>query len=154
MDAFFQEHRESFIKQVNGFKSSRDHAKNDSGESGGDTLIAARVRPLLSKEIAENEVAGITVRSESGCADVHELRRKVNGQPSLSVSGPFVGEERNNSDLSCSHQASDSTKSIVLIIPRRMSTKTLLHHWYHGRGAGESALSLHTDKLDPERHIV
>jgi len=89
MDAFFQENRDSYIKQVAAFKPSRDHAKDEGGESGGDTSIAARVRPLLPKEIVENEAFGITVRPESGCADVHELRRKVNGQSALSVKGPL-----------------------------------------------------------------
>lgn len=90
MDAFFQENRDWYIKQVAAFKPSHGHAKGDGGESGGDTSIAARVRPLLPKEIEENENFGITVRSESGSADVHELRRKVNGQPALSVRKYFL----------------------------------------------------------------
>jgi kinesin family member 2/24 len=88
MDAFFQENRDSYINQVAAFKPSRDYFNDDGGESG-DTLIAARVRPLLPREIEENEVLGITVRPESGFADVHELRRKVNGQSALSVKGPL-----------------------------------------------------------------
>ncbi|KAE9379508.1 diatom spindle kinesin 1 [Stipitochalara longipes BDJ] len=86
MDAFFQENRESYIKQVTTFKSSEEHDKCDGGESGGDTLIAARVRPLLTKEIEDNDVIGISVRPKSGYADVHELRRKINGQPTLNSS--------------------------------------------------------------------
>jgi kinesin family member 2/24 len=89
MDAFFQENRDSYINQVAAFKPSYDHSKDDGGESGGDTLLAARVRPLLPREIEENEVLGITVRPESGFADVHELRRKVNGQSALSVKDPL-----------------------------------------------------------------
>jgi kinesin family member 2/24 len=89
MDAFFQENRESYIKQVATFKPSEEHDKCDGGQSGGDTLIATRVRPLLTKEIEDNDVIGISVRPESGYADVHELRRKINGQPTLNVRGFF-----------------------------------------------------------------
>jgi len=90
MDAFFQENRESYIKQVATFKPSQDSDKCDGGESGGDTSIATRVRPLLTKEIEDSEVVGISVRPESGYADVHELRRKINGQPVLNVRGFFA----------------------------------------------------------------
>ena len=90
MEAFFQENRDSYIKQVATFQSSQDQAKCAGREPGEeDTWIGARVRPLLPKEIEDNEVVGISVRPESGYADVHELRRKINGQPTLNVRGFF-----------------------------------------------------------------
>jgi kinesin family member 2/24 len=89
MDAFFQENRDFYNIHVAAFKPSHDHSKDDGGESGGDTSIAARVRPLLPREIEGNEAFGITVWPESGFADVHELRRKVNGQSALSVKDPL-----------------------------------------------------------------
>ena len=86
MEAFFQENRDSYIKQVATFQPSQDQAKRAGGESGEeDTLIGARVRPLLPNEIEDSEVVGISVRPEAGYADVHELRRKINGQPTLNV---------------------------------------------------------------------
>jgi hypothetical protein len=50
MEEFFQENRDSYIKQVATFKPSQNQAKDAGGELGEeDTLIAARVRPLLQK---------------------------------------------------------------------------------------------------------
>lgn len=90
MEAFFQENRDSYIKQVAAFQPSQDQAKSVGYESGeGDTSIGARIRPLLTNEIEDGEVVGISVRPEVGYADVHELRRKVNGQPTLNVRGFF-----------------------------------------------------------------
>jgi kinesin family protein 2/24 len=95
MEAFFQEHRDSYIKQVATFQPSQNQARDAGGELGSssigeeDTVIAARVRPLLPKEVDDGEVVGISVRPEAGFADVHELRRKINGQPTLNVRGFF-----------------------------------------------------------------
>ncbi|KFY14062.1 hypothetical protein V492_02874 [Pseudogymnoascus sp. VKM F-4246] len=86
MEAFFEENRDSYIKQVAAFKPASTQAAAIGSESGGDTSIGARIRPLLPKEIEEREVAGVCARSEEGYADVHELRRKVNGQPALNSS--------------------------------------------------------------------
>lgn len=85
MDAFFEENRESYIKQVASFKPASGQATSAGSESSGDTSIGARIRPLLPKEVEDREVAGVYARSEEGYADVHELRRKVNGQPALNV---------------------------------------------------------------------
>jgi len=85
MDAFFEENRDSYIKQVAAFKPAPGQATNAGSESGGDTSIGARIRPLLPKEIEEGEVTGVCARSEAGCADVHEIRRKINGQAGLNV---------------------------------------------------------------------
>lgn len=90
MEAFFEENRDSYIKQVAAFKPASSQSASAGYESGGDTSIGARIRPLLPKEIEDHEVAGVCARSEEGCADVHELRRKVNGQAALNVRGPFV----------------------------------------------------------------
>lgn len=89
MEAFFQENRESYIKQVAAFKPAPGQAAGAGSESGGDTSIGARIRPLLPKEIEDQEVTGVYARSEEGFADVHELRRKVNGQPALNVCEPL-----------------------------------------------------------------
>ncbi|OBT44863.1 hypothetical protein VE00_05013 [Pseudogymnoascus sp. WSF 3629] len=86
MEAFFEENRDLYIKQVAAFKPASGQAAGAASESGGDTSIGARIRPLLPKEIEDQEVAGVYARSGEGFADVHELRRKVNGQPALNSS--------------------------------------------------------------------
>jgi hypothetical protein len=126
MDAFFQENRESYIKQVATFKPSQEHDKCDDGQSGGDTLIATRVRPLLTKEIEDNDVIGISVRPESGYADVHELRRKINGQPTLNVRGVLSCLKLKVLMFLHSLPASGSTRFMDLTSPQRMSTMALL----------------------------
>lgn len=85
MEAFFEENRDLYVKQVAAFKPASSQGASAGTESGGDTSIGARIRPLLAKEIEDHEVAGVYARSEQGYADVHELRRKVNGQPALNV---------------------------------------------------------------------
>jgi hypothetical protein len=154
MDAFFQENRDFYINHVAAFKPSRNHSKDDGGESGGDTSIAARVRPLLPREIEENEVFGITVRPQSGFADVHELRRKVNGQSALSVKGHLpVFKKR---VLMCLHSLPvfDLTRSMVRIRHRRMSTMALSHRWFHGHGEAALVLCLPTGRQDLERRTA
>lgn len=89
MEAFFEENRDLYIKQVAAFKPATGQAAGAGSESGGDTSIGARIRPLLPKEIEDQEVAGVYARSGEGFADVHELRRKVNGQPALNVREPL-----------------------------------------------------------------
>jgi hypothetical protein len=90
MEAFFQENRDYYIKQVATFQPSQNQAKDASGElREEDTVIAARVRPLVPNEVNDGEVIGISVLPEAGYADVHELRRKINGQPTLNVRGFF-----------------------------------------------------------------
>jgi kinesin family protein 2/24 len=90
METFFQENRDSYIEQVATFQTSQDQAKFAGCESDeGDTSIGVRVRPLLPYEIEGSEVVGISVRPEASYVDVHELRRKVNGQSALNVTGFF-----------------------------------------------------------------
>lgn len=89
MEAFFEENRDSYIKQVAAFKPASRNATSDGSESGADTSIGVRIRPLLPKEIEGQEVVGVCARSGEGYADIHELRRKVNGQPALNVRDPL-----------------------------------------------------------------
>lgn len=86
MESFFQKNRDLYIKQVATFQPSQDQAESAGCESGEeDTTISARVRPLLPNEIEDSEIVGLSVRPEAGYVDVHELRRKINGQPTLNV---------------------------------------------------------------------
>jgi hypothetical protein len=155
MEAFFQENRDSYIKQVATFQPSQDQAKRAGGESGEeDTWIGARVRPLLPNEIEDSEVVGISVRPEAGYADVHELRRKINGQPTLNVRGFFPVLKSTVLMFLRSLPASGSTESMDLIRHQRMSTMALLHRWYHGRGEVESVLCLPMARPDQEKRPV
>jgi len=113
MEAFFQENKDSYIKQVATFQPPQDQAKCVGCESGEeDTVIGARVRPLLPNEIAGSEVVGISVRPEAGYADVHELRRKINGQPTLNVKGFFPVLKSRVLMFLCSLPASSLTRSM------------------------------------------
>ncbi|KFY86017.1 hypothetical protein V500_07945 [Pseudogymnoascus sp. VKM F-4518 (FW-2643)] len=89
MDSFFEENRDSYIKQVAAFKPASSQSSSAGSESGGDTSIGARIRPLLPKEIEDHEVAGVCARSEEGCADVHELRPEGEGAHESSQSSSF-----------------------------------------------------------------
>jgi len=155
MEAFFQENRDSYIKQVATFQPSQDQAKRAGGESGEeDTLIGARVRPLLPNEIEDSEVVGISVRPEAGYADIHELRRKINGQPTLNVKGFFLVLKSRVLMFLRSLPASGSTRSMDLIRHQRMSTMALLHRWYRGRGGVESVLCLPMARPDLGKRTV
>lgn len=137
MEAFFQENRDSYIKQVATFQPSQNQAKDAGGElREEDTVIAARVRPLLPNEVNDGEVIGISVRPEARYADVHELRRKINGQPRL------------NSSSFRLHRSMDRIRHL------RMSTRILLHRYYHGRGEVELVLCLRMGRPDLEKRTV
>jgi hypothetical protein len=155
MEAFFQENRDSYIKQVATFQPSQDQAKRAGCESGEeDTSIGARVRPLLPNEIEDSEVVGISVRPEAGYADVHDLRRNINGQPTLNVRGFFPVLKSRVLMFLRSLPASGSTRSMDLIRHQRMSIMALLHRWYHGRGEVESVLCLPMARPDLGKRIV
>ena len=50
-----------------------------------DTVVAARVRPLVGREVEMGCVAGVVERGYDGCVDVFELRNKVTGRPAVIV---------------------------------------------------------------------
>lgn len=82
MENFLHDHKDYFDKQTGLFKFTVAPEKED--ESVSDTVIATRVRPLLPHEKELREVVGVS--TDNRCVAVHELRRKVNGQPALNVS--------------------------------------------------------------------
>jgi hypothetical protein len=52
-----------------------------------DTIIGARIRPLLEDEIEDGQVEGVLPRQrEPNVVDVHEMRVAVRGPPKLNVS--------------------------------------------------------------------
>jgi hypothetical protein len=50
-----------------------------------DTIIAARIRPILPSETESGQVEGVLARNDS-TIDLHELRRGMRGAPRLQAS--------------------------------------------------------------------
>ncbi|EFR05003.1 diatom spindle kinesin 1 [Nannizzia gypsea CBS 118893] len=88
----FAEHKAFFIEKVKEFKPVSGKSKNgNESEISSDTIISARIRPILPHEQKAGHVPGLFVRGDgNGDVDVHELRLKVNGQPALNSSSFLV----------------------------------------------------------------
>lgn len=90
MNLFQVENKDYFLEQVSLFKPPRTQKDKDrviskENLAGTDTIIATRIRPLLEHETTKGHVVGVVARGVDNCADVHELRKKVNGRPALTV---------------------------------------------------------------------
>lgn len=89
MDIFLPENKKLFLDQIATFDArvAKEKAKQALKESApdSDTMIGVRIRPLLEAEKENGHLAGAYARSTGGFADVHELRRKVNGRPAITV---------------------------------------------------------------------
>ena len=85
MTDFWLKNKEYFVQQVAAFEARPLPGKPSENNSLSDTVIGARIRPLLQKEKDAGKVAGVSIRTKGGYADVHELRSKVNGNPALNV---------------------------------------------------------------------
>jgi kinesin family protein 2/24 len=92
MDLFLPENQKFFLNQVTTFdtratlapkETPKQAAKGDSPDS--DTVIGARIRPVLDAEKENGHIPSVYARSQGDFADVHELRRKVNGRPAITV---------------------------------------------------------------------
>ena len=86
MDNFSIQNQGFFIEQVKAFEAEPSKGRvARTGDLVSDTLIGARVRPLLVKEADAGQVVAVSARSTEGTATVHELRAKVNGKPAINV---------------------------------------------------------------------
>lgn len=91
MDLFLPENQKFLLNQIALFDSQVAQGKVKPAAIGkenspdSDTIIGARIRPLLDAEKEKGHVAGVYARSQGGFADIHELRRKVNGRPAITV---------------------------------------------------------------------
>jgi kinesin family protein 2/24 len=78
--------KDIYLQLVKDFKPNVSKPNVNQGFSETDTVIGARIRPLLPDEIEEGQLTGIYVRPQGGFIDVHELREKPRPPPTLSVS--------------------------------------------------------------------
>lgn len=90
MEQYLLDNKAFFEKQIASFKFPTADVTEVKGVSAEDTIIATRIRPLLPNEIEQGELVGISSRPAQERAVVHEIRRKVNGQPALNVSSIFT----------------------------------------------------------------
>ena len=87
MDSFFAQNKNFFIEQVAVFEAKLAEVNaTTNSDSISDTLIGARIRPLLQREVDNGRVIAISTKPDEGCAVVHELRAKINGKPAITAS--------------------------------------------------------------------
>ena len=77
MADFFEDNKAFFLDEVAAFRPAALRKGVESTST--DTVISARIRPLLPHERDSGEVVGVTARPEDRGVDVHELRRKIKG---------------------------------------------------------------------------
>ena len=91
MDNFFAQNKDFFAEQIAAFEAQPSKARVASNsDSAIDTLIGARIRPLLLKEKDAGQIVAVSTQTPEGSATIHELRAKVNGKPALNVSAPTL----------------------------------------------------------------
>ena len=93
MEAFIQENRLSFKHKIASFKPKNAATEDNSSYLVSDTVIAARVRPLLENEEKNGMITTVFARENSSYIDVHELRQKVNAKPGLNVMSSHICED-------------------------------------------------------------
>jgi kinesin family protein 2/24 len=116
MEDFLQENRQLYLSQVASFKAPATEDAEIHRETDPDTIIAARVRPLLPTEIAEGEVVGVTVRNDTGNVDVHQLRPKFfsNRAPKLILdTSSFLLDRTYGPEQSSEYMYNDLVKPLV-----------------------------------------
>jgi hypothetical protein len=138
MDLFLPENKEFFLNQVAIFDSqlTKDKVKQIARENSPDTdtVIGARIRPLSNLEKENGHIPCVYARWEGGgFADIHALRRKVNGRPTITVC------DIQTYILFCSYlshlhslQASNSIEFMDQPVIHKIYMKILRRHLYHG----------------------
>ena len=78
---------ERYRKLVREYKPKPRNAKDSTTTSATENIVVStRIRPLLEDEISAGFPAGVFVRdSEDGVVDIHELRQRVRGPPTITV---------------------------------------------------------------------
>ena len=97
MDSFFNENKKFLSEQIAAFEAqlAKENVATNSNLFTSDTLIGARIRPLLQREVDNGQLDAISTKSTEGSATVHELRAKVNGKPAINASSSIlIGEDR------------------------------------------------------------
>jgi len=90
MDLFLPENKDFFHSQVASFDTqlAKAKVKQTANESSpdSDTIIGARIRPLSDTEKEDGHISCVYAHCEGGgFADIHAMRRKVNGRPAITV---------------------------------------------------------------------
>ena len=89
MDSFFAQNKDFLAKQVAAFEAQPAQASVTSKgnkNSSSDTLVGARIRPLLQREVESGQIVVVSTKAGEGSAAVHELRAKINGKPAVNAS--------------------------------------------------------------------
>lgn len=86
MDEFLQQNKQFLVDQIADYEAKRTQATVADTSSDSDAVIGVRVRPLLEKEVEGGQFIGVSVKAQGGLAAVHELRKKVNRKPAMTVS--------------------------------------------------------------------
>jgi kinesin family protein 2/24 len=91
MDQFFLDNAQRYQELVNRFKPAPTKAKPSSDESNPDITIATRIRPMLDEEREGGQISGVFPRNNlPGVVDLHELRKRVRGPPTMLVSIRYI----------------------------------------------------------------
>jgi kinesin family protein 2/24 len=91
MDQFFLDNAQRYQELVNRFKPAPIKAKPSSDESNPDITIATRIRPMLDEEKEGGQIPGVFPRNNlPGLVDLHELRKRVRGPPTMLVSTLYM----------------------------------------------------------------
>jgi len=88
LETILAANKDIYLHLVKDFKPKISKSAINADFSETDTVVGARIRPLLPDEIEDGQVTGIYVRPKGGFIDVHELREKPRPPPTLSVSYP------------------------------------------------------------------
>lgn len=87
MEQLMIDNADRFRKLVSEYKPKPRNAKESTTTSATENIIVStRIRPLLEDELSAGFPAGVLVRDgENGVVDVHELRQRVRGPPTITV---------------------------------------------------------------------
>ncbi|KAM0196954.1 hypothetical protein ACHAPA_006131 [Fusarium lateritium] len=99
MDQFFLDNAQRYQELVNRFKPEPIKTKSSSDESNPDITIATRIRPMLDEEREGGQISGVFPRNNlPGVVDLHELRKRVRGPPTMLSSNFHVDRVFNSND--------------------------------------------------------
>lgn len=85
-EVLLQENSESYLAQIAAFKPKPTKVSLVNADfSETDTVVGARIRPLLPDEVEDGQMRGIFVRREGAFVDVMELRERPHRPPILNV---------------------------------------------------------------------
>lgn len=92
MEQFLLDNAEYYTRLVHTSKLTPVRAKTGADDDTNPyVVIASRLRPLLEDEVSAGLVPGVFPRDGSGgVVDLHELRKRVRGKPTIDVSDDLL----------------------------------------------------------------